>query len=148
MFSLNFRSHFRGSLRQPHQATSSIQMSSLSTTLPSQVGLSSSYHSRNSSTSTDGTPSLEQQPATFTSPPIQKESTLSVTTQCTHSVSQPEEITCWLCEETVDVQLIPCNHLVLCSIHAKTSKKCPQCRVSSLKDLRHFIISFNTETCE
>ena len=126
--SQNCRSHFHGSLRQPRQATSSLQMSSLSTTLPSQVGASSSYHSRQSSTSTDGTPTT-----TFASLPLQKQSTLSVTTQFTHSVSSPsQEIACLLCEEIVDVQLKPCNHLVLCSEHAKMSKKCPQCHVSSL----------------
>lgn len=137
----NHRSHFHGSLQHPRQATtslhtSSLPMSSHSTALPSQATAASSHHSRASSTSTDGTPSHEPQSTTFSSSvPAQKESIVSAPPSLySHSVSVPEEdIICMLCDEIVDVQLKPCNHFVLCSTHAKTSKKCPQCRVSSVQ---------------
>lgn len=115
------RSHFHGSLHHPGQPIASLhqQLSSFAT-LPT-----SSYHKQSSLTSPDGTISLRSHPSdlsdvTFSGVPVTK----------TPASQPPPEITCCLCDKMADTQLIPCKHIVLCSEHAKSSKKCPECRVS------------------
>ena len=131
------RSHFHGSLRRPSQtATSPHHESSTFSTLPAH-----SYLTQQSSGSTiDGNPSLiPRAPSTssdkvgFTSLPVGAGSAASKLLQsdCVPA-PQPQslEAACILCDQPADVQLIPCNHIVLCAEHAKSSKKCPECRVS------------------
>ena len=38
------------------------------------------------------------------------------------------EETCILCDEDINVVILPCQHAVLCEVHAKGARKCPQCK--------------------
>jgi ankyrin repeat protein len=44
---------------------------------------------------------------------------------------------CYLCDDPVDIQLVPCGHAVLCREHGQRAKKCPECKaaVTGTKDL-------------
>lgn len=128
------RSHFHGSLRRSSQTVTSPQQQPTSsfTTLPA-----STYSTQPSvTTSPDGNPAFKF-PSTGPSDVVLSSVTGSVTVGAATTsfkaepVSQPSEITiCCLCEKIADMQLVPCNHVVLCSEHASSAKKCPECRVS------------------
>ena len=151
------RSHFRGSLRQPSQTvTSPHHESSSFSTLPTP-----SYQTQPSGSTIDGNPSLRSHATStssdevsFTSLPAgtgSKAPTLLPSNSLPASQPQSLEVICILCDKPADVQLIPCNHIVLCEEHAKSSKKCPVCRVSCCSRNLLFIVQFtitNFKSCK
>lgn len=124
------QSHFHGSLCRPTRAvTSPHQQHSSFATLPAP-----SYQTQPSSlTSPDGNPSLRTLPpsgdTTFSSVPVGTMTAMPMSSQSVPPAPIPD-IICCLCDKIADTKLIPCNHVVLCSEHAQSSKKCPECRVS------------------